>query len=220
MQIKLNFQIFIFAIIFYFTKQIEIYVYILALGLMHELAHIVTGVILGLKPKTLQITPFGFSVYFEEYKKNGKKIFTRQKNIIVLAGPVFNILLAVAAIFINFDYILNISREIFIYANILLAVFNLLPIYPLDGGRIIKNILNGRGNLEPERKIYLSEQTGYITLVILTVITSILILYIKNVALFFIIICLWVIMIREIKYNKIRRRVCKELKKVPRDGAL
>ena len=174
---------------------------------MHELAHIITGIILGLKPKTLRITPFGFSVYFEEYKKNGKKIFIRQKNIIVLAGPVFNILLAIVAIFIKFDYILSISKEVFIYANILLAVFNLLPIYPLDGGRIIKNMLNNNKNMTMERKINLSEQLSYIILVILTVASSILILYIKNIALFFIIIYLWIMMIREIRYNKVRRRV-------------
>ena len=28
-----------------------------------------------------------------------------------------------------------------IYANILLIIFNLMPIYPLDGGRILKGIL-------------------------------------------------------------------------------
>jgi len=180
---------------------------------MHELAHIITGVILGLKPKTLHITPFGFSTYFEEYKKNGKKILTRQKNIIILAGPIFNILLAIIAIFINLDYILNISREVFIYANILLAIFNLLPIYPLDGGRIIKNIISSRENIKPERKIYLPEQISYITLIILTALTSILILYIKNIALFFIIVYLWIMMIREIRYNKIRRFCLIELEK-------
>ena len=213
MRIKLNFQIFIFLIIFYFTNQIEIYVSLLVLALLHELAHIVTGIVLGLKPRTLQITPFGFSVYFEEYKRDGKKILTRQKNIITLAGPLFNLLLAIIAICVNFDYIFTISRETFIYANILLSAFNLLPIYPLDGGRIVKNIIGNKENISQTRKITLPEQISYVTLIALTAVSSILILYVQNIAILFIILCLWIMMIREIKYNKLRLRVCKILQK-------
>lgn len=61
MQIKVNLQIFIFLIIFYFTKQLEIYAVLMLLAFLHELGHLVAGLLLRLKPKKLEITPFRFS---------------------------------------------------------------------------------------------------------------------------------------------------------------
>ncbi|HSR89181.1 MAG TPA: site-2 protease family protein [Candidatus Udaeobacter sp.] len=64
--------------------------------------------------------------------------------MVAAAGPVANFLLAFAfAIFVrilppsNFVYILSII----IYANIMLMIFNLVPIPPLDGSKILYAIL-------------------------------------------------------------------------------
>ncbi len=45
---------YIFLVIFYFTKQIEIYVTLIIFALVHEMAHIIVGITYGLKPKTLK----------------------------------------------------------------------------------------------------------------------------------------------------------------------
>ena len=72
-----------------------------------------------------------------------------------LAGPAMNILLAIIWLIIAFIYmkitwlsinainmnnwdIITLFRVSFSVLNIVLAVFNILPIYPLDGYRIIK----------------------------------------------------------------------------------
>ena len=82
-----------------------------------------------------------------------------------------------------------------IYSNILLIIFNILPIYPLDGGRILKGIiylLNGKHLAEDY--IY---NISFITLIILTIFASIAILFLRNIAIFLGIMFLWGILIRE-----------------------
>ena len=58
MSIKVNLRIFLFALIFYLTKQIHIYVLLMIFATIHELGHLLCGLVLGLKPKSLHIMPF------------------------------------------------------------------------------------------------------------------------------------------------------------------
>lgn len=211
LRIKLNLQIFIFLIIFYFTNQIDIYVTLILFALIHEVAHIVVGITYGLKPKTLKITPFGISIYFEKYKRNGKKILEKQKIIIALAGPIINIAIAVGIMFLPSNIFIHISQENLILANLLLALFNLIPIYPLDGGRIINSILSLK-KIDKKNNIILTEKISYICLIILTLIASLVILILQNIAIFFIIIYLWLLVLQQIKYNRLRLRVFEMLK--------
>ena len=55
MSVKIDLKIFLFAIIFYFTKQIKIYALLMILALVHELGHLVCGICLGLKLKSIKI---------------------------------------------------------------------------------------------------------------------------------------------------------------------
>ena len=68
MQIKVNLQIFLFIILFTLTHQIEIYGWIMLFAFIHELGHMVTGILLKLKPKSLNFMPFGISITFESYE--------------------------------------------------------------------------------------------------------------------------------------------------------
>ena len=92
-----------------------------------------------------------------------------------------------------------------IYINLILIIFNILPIYPLDGGRIIKGALHLLLGKVKANKY--SNKISYCTLLILTVITSIVILYIKNVAIIIGIGALWIIFLRENQKYKIKNRV-------------
>ena len=71
---------------------------------------------------------------------------------VAAAGPISNLLLAFTGTFLLYlifylnpyflTKTLNMFFQLFIQINIFLAIFNLLPIYPLDGGQIFGNILS------------------------------------------------------------------------------
>ena len=77
MRFRIDLKIFIFLILFYFTKQIELYAFIMIFALIHELGHLLAGILLGMKPEKLELMPFGVSISFkinvEEYNKKIKK---------------------------------------------------------------------------------------------------------------------------------------------------
>lgn len=206
MQIKLNLQIFIFIIIFIITHQIEIYIYLMLFVFIHELSHMLVGILLGLKPKSLHIMPFGLSIVFEDL--SSRKLVEYKKILVTLAGPMSNLVIILITSFLN----INISlKENIIFANILIAIFNMLPIYPLDGGRIINSLLNLR--FEKELCVKIVNRISNIVMIIITAASSIVVIYYKNLAILFLIIYLWIIVINENKKYNMQIKVYDIIKK-------
>lgn len=211
MQIKISLQIFIFAIVFYLTKQIEVYAILMFLAFLHECGHLLAGVLLNLKPKRLEVNPFGLAVIFEEFGCRNKT-FELKKIIIALCGPLTNFIIMLVVIFANLP-IDNVSKEIIIYANILIIAFNLLPIYPLDGGRIIKGILyiaKGRNFSDSA-----TNKIANIGAIILTCAGSIAIYYFQNIAILIMLVYLWALVIKENKRYNLKERVERIIKQTP-----
>lgn len=200
MQIKVNLQIFLFIIIFALTHQIEIYAYVMLFAFIHELGHMVTGIILKLKPKSLNLMPFGISIIFETY--GYRKLIEIKKIMLALAGPMTNFLIAIIFSFLHID---SHIKEIIIYSNILIGIFNMLPMYPLDGGRILKGIIRIKfSKLEADKII---NRISNIIVICLTAISSIAILYFKNIAIIFVLVYLWFIIFEENKRYKMKKKM-------------
>ncbi len=206
MQIRLNLKIILLIILFIITGQIEIYVILMLFAIIHELGHLLVGMLLGFRPQSFNILPIGatigFNVGCNDYNKkirNGN-ILSVKKILIALAGPLTNII--IFTIFMIFDFEpFGIKRELIIYSNILIAIFNLIPIYPLDGGRIIKNIFHIIFGLK--KSYTYTNLISNVTISMLTALTSIAILYLKNIAILIILMYLWWLVISEnIKYRK------------------
>ncbi len=207
MRIRIHLKIFIFVLIFLLTNQIKIYGILMLFALIHELGHMLVGILLGFKPTKLEIMPYGVSVGFEikceDYNKKVKKanMLAVKKLIIALAGPITNFIITVIFLIINKN-LFGIERNLVIYANILIGIFNLIPIYPLDGGRAIKNILHITVGLKKSYEY--TNQISKITICILTGICSITILYIRNVAILLILAYLWYLVIVQNKKYKMK----------------
>ena len=208
MSIKLDLKIFLFLFLFLLTSQLEMYLLLMLFAIIHELGHLAAGLILKFKPEEIKLTPVGLQIQFkvsdEEYKLNNVKSYTIKKAIIALAGPLTNFIIAtimIAIAQINIDLQYTYMFSLIVYSNLLIAMFNLIPIYPMDGDRVVKEILSIiLGKTKAYKITYMISKT---VLILLTAAASIAILYIHNIAVLIIIAYLWYLEIAEIrKYNR------------------
>ncbi len=220
MQIKINLKVFLFLLIFLVTKQIKIYALLMCLALIHELGHVIAGIILGFKPEAISIIPTGFSVKFNGTCKNyNKKIkngtmLSLKKAIIAFAGPFVNFIMIIVIIayyqITKNTEMINIPIDLLIYSNLLILLFNLIPIYPLDGGRILKEILHI--NYGIYMSYIITNKVSNITVIILTVVSSFAILAYKNIAILIIIAYLWTLVYVENKRYNLKINILKKIK--------
>lgn len=84
---------------------------------LHECAHFLTALALGLKSEYIYLLPWGCMLSLANVPSSPKC------SAVFLSGPLFNLIM----------YFLNIFPE----GNLSLALFNLIPVMPLDGGMII-----------------------------------------------------------------------------------
>lgn len=126
----------LFAVCFV-THQLETALIAYLIMLIHELAHLLAAVCIGLKPERIVIYPCGVNLTLKN-----KVIYSVSEEIILYAaGPFANIIMALAAVCF-FDKI-PYSYDFYIQ-NIALFALNMLPVIPLDGGVITKKVLSYR----------------------------------------------------------------------------
>lgn len=182
MKIEIDLRIILFVIILLFTAQIEFYGIFILFIFLHELAHILVGLALGLKLSGINVNILGFSAQLYSYQTRKSYI----KIITYLAGPVFNFICGIIFCFCNLEMELALKL---VYTNFVLCVFNLLPILPLDGGKILKEVLKKfLGNKEASIVMNIVTKTF---LIVISAVYSVLILKVKNIAILFLIIYLW-----------------------------
>jgi Zn-dependent protease/predicted transcriptional regulator len=124
--------------------------------LLHELAHSLVAIRYGFKVRQIILFIFGGVSYIDEEKEVTTEDFHKEFKIAV-AGPITSFV--IAAIFASFWWvfsqidtwfeesatvILQMTVGVLFYGaliNTLLGAFNLIPAFPLDGGRILRSAL-------------------------------------------------------------------------------
>ncbi|MBE6815201.1 MAG: hypothetical protein E7522_07120 [Ruminococcaceae bacterium] len=105
-------------------------------AIIHELGHLFFLNKFGVKICELKISLFGANIKTESFKK----ISMKKEIIILLSGPLVNLIFSAVLYFVNL-IIKNVDLSNLILINLGLAIFNLMPFYNFDGGKIIEILL-------------------------------------------------------------------------------
>lgn len=125
--------------------------------LAHELSHSLVAKHFKIPIKRIQLFFFGGLAEI-----NDSKIEPRQELLMAIAGPIFSIIFGILCL-----YILPFSSTVTLTAilhylgriNLVLGIFNLMPGFPLDGGRALRAVLwMVSGNYE--KSTYIATRSG------------------------------------------------------------
>lgn len=128
----------VFALISYALGMFGLFfVYFISI-ILHEFCHYYVAKKLGYFCNRIVIYPSGALLCGDT-----DEFAFKDEIIISLAGPLCNIILSILCVFIwwIFPETYNYTAD-FLVANICIAFFNLLPIFPLDGGRVVLALLS------------------------------------------------------------------------------
>jgi Zn-dependent protease/predicted transcriptional regulator len=124
---------------------------VFATVVLHELGHALTAKRYGCRTKDIVLLPIGGVARMERLPEAPS-----QEIKVALAGPAVNVLLAALTYLLFFRTTpLPVASSLskpdavswpahFFYANLILALFNLLPAFPMDGGRVLRGLLSLR----------------------------------------------------------------------------
>ncbi|MBO8163831.1 MAG: M50 family metallopeptidase [Brevibacillus sp.] len=118
----------------YFVETLTLFVIVI----IHELGHIAAARELGWQINEIQLLPFGGVAELDDELA----VDPLEEIVIAVAGPFMNVaMVALSLLFWKTGIWSREWTDFFITSNWLIAGFNLLPVWPLDGGRIVQSLL-------------------------------------------------------------------------------
>lgn len=109
-------------------------IYFFSIIFIHELGHFLMAKILGWKTDKIYFYPYGGFTKFNDDLNKPKK----EELLIMIMGPIFQIIYYL----VISKFLTNYELELFKNYHYSILFFNLLPIYPLDGGKLLNIICN------------------------------------------------------------------------------
>lgn len=154
--------------------------------LLHELGHALAARRFGILTRDITMLPIGGVARLERIPRE-----PRQELIVAAAGPAVNVVIATllaAALKMTYgaiplDYVEDVHGNLWaqlMVANVFIVVFNLVPAFPMDGGRILRALLAMR--IEYARATKIAARLGQA----LAVVFGLLALYNQHLVLVFI----------------------------------
>ncbi len=108
--------------------------------ILHELGHAMMAKHYGAVVSRITLTPFGGAL-----KIQTRILTSQQKCVIYLTGPVVSLLFSLLfGVMVWLFPVIFGYLEYLVAANFLVGVINLLPIYPLDGGKILAQYIQAK----------------------------------------------------------------------------
>ncbi|MGJ7920559.1 site-2 protease family protein [Neobacillus sp. LXY-4] len=107
---------------------------LLSIILIHELGHAAAATIFSWRIKHITLLPFGGVAEMDEH---GNRPLIEEA-IVILAGPLQHLwLIGGAFCFYQLSWLSGEHFSLFLSYNLMILLFNLLPIWPLDGGKLV-----------------------------------------------------------------------------------
>ncbi|MFH1753360.1 MAG: site-2 protease family protein [Candidatus Omnitrophota bacterium] len=144
----MTFLILPFLFLYYGLRGIFFILFVFLCVTLHELAHSVVARRFGIEVKEITLLPIGGLASMNAFPEKPSHEF-----LIAISGPMFNI---VFAALLYFPLLLILGKETLFspslmtwpqtiaqgfWINLMLAAFNLLPAFPMDGGRVLRALL-------------------------------------------------------------------------------
>lgn len=140
-----------------FTELIWNFIFVFAIFfcvVLHEFGHALTARKFGIGTRSITLLPIGGLASLKEIPENPKEEFW-----IAIAGPLVNVAIALVLLpFVPIDHyagqdpeamqeqlaVIGADNFLFylLFVNVALVLFNMLPAFPMDGGRIFRAILS------------------------------------------------------------------------------
>ncbi len=128
-------------------KTLNVFLTLLS-SLIHECGHLFAMILSGNKPEKVVFELGGINII-----NRSKTCLSFNKEIIIaFSGPLVNLVSTLLCCFV-YDYVKNEKILTFASVNLILMVFNLLPIKSLDGGRILYYFLSKKHNMSFSKRI-------------------------------------------------------------------
>lgn len=128
----------VYLILAFYSHVMKTFLVLFLLLFFHEMAHVLCAMLFHVRVSEMILTPFGFYATIDhlDYLPKLKKI------CILLCGLFMHVIYPfVFFLFLKMELISNNYFDYLVRINNSILLFNLLPIYPLDGARIIMTLL-------------------------------------------------------------------------------
>lgn len=112
---------------------------LLGIIFIHEMGHAAAASFFSWRIKKITLLPFGGVAEMDEHGNRPLK----EETIVVLAGPLQHVwMVALAYLLFSFQMVPEDLFTLFIHYNVMIFLFNLFPMWPLDGGKLVFLLLS------------------------------------------------------------------------------
>lgn len=112
---------------------------LLVIIFIHEMGHAAAAAFFSWRIKKISLLPFGGVAEVDEH---GNRPF-REEAMVVLAGPLQHLwMIALGFCFMSIHLLPEDVFQLFLQYNFMILIFNLIPVWPLDGGKLVFLLLS------------------------------------------------------------------------------
>lgn len=130
--VRVSVSFWLLVVIAAIISPVQVVVNILLAAMLHECGHLAILRLFRVPVEGMRLTALGA----ELYARGAQRLSYGRELFVTLAGPAINLIVAVlaaaAALYMQWE-----TLYVFAGANVILCLYNLLPILPLDGGRTL-----------------------------------------------------------------------------------